>query len=195
MNGAEKMISYITVDEYLEGESCSETRHEYIDGVVYAMSGGTQNHNRIGLNVSSALDDALHAGPCKTFISDMKVRIRTLESDVFYYPDVMVSCAPDDTHPLYLEQPSVIVEVLSDSTERNDKNEKFLAYKNIESLQEYVLISQKEKSVILVRRSNNWQPELLIGDDFELRLASIGQSLTSQRIYRNVDFSTRSTCR
>ncbi|MGJ8655658.1 MAG: Uma2 family endonuclease [Akkermansiaceae bacterium] len=187
MSSTLKINSLITPEEYLEGEIVSEVRHEYIDGVVYAMSGGTLNHNTISLNIASSLNQALSGSPCRPFINDVKVQVKTLSNESYYYPDVVVSCDKAGDHPLYLEKPTTIFEVLSDSTERIDRNEKFLAYTSIPSLQEYILVAQDRKEVIIVRRENNWEPEFLTGDDFETALSCTDSTLTSSTIYNNVD--------
>jgi Uma2 family endonuclease len=181
-------IPSISIQEYLDGEQVSDIRHEYIDGEVYAMSGGTKNHNRIALNIANYLINSLEGSPCKPFINDIKVRVSTLENDAFYYPDVVVTCDPKDDHELYVEKPSLIVEVLSDSTQRTDKNEKFFAYRTLESLDEYVIISQKTKEVVVSRKKNQWKPETFTGDDFELQLSCLSDPIPSSRIYRDVNF-------
>jgi len=180
----------ISPEEYLQGELLSDVRHEYLDGAVYAMAGGTQIHNRISLNIAGALDGLLDGSPCRPFLGDVKVRVKTLSSESYYYPDVVVTCDAEDTNPLFLEKPTTIFEVLSDSTERIDRNEKFLAYTSIPSVQEYVLVRQDRKEVTVARRSNDWRPEILAGDDFQLSLACNEETLTSARVYRNVDFGS-----
>ncbi len=178
----------LSAQDYLDGEMVSEVRHEYIDGEVYAMAGGTLNHNRIALNIAGALDDAMDGSKCRPFVNDVKVKVATLETESFYYPDVVVTCDPDDNEPLYLERPTTIFEVLSESTERVDRNEKFLAYRSLPTLEDYVLVSQAEKRITVARRANGWQAELLAGDEFSLVVACCEVPLESARIYRNVDF-------
>ena len=184
----QQIASSIGIQEYLDGELVSDVRHEYIDGEVYAMSGGTRNHNRITLNIANYLINSLEGSPCKPFVNDINVRVQTLENDAFYYPDVVVTCDPEDDHELYVEKPSLIVEVLSDSTHRIDKNEKFFAYRSLESLDEYVIVSQKTKEVIIARKTNQWKPETLTGEDFELHLTCLSEPIPSSRIYRDVKF-------
>jgi len=152
------------------------------------MFGGTLDHNRIALNIGAALDDALDGSSCRPYVNDVKVRVRTLETETFYYPDVVVTCDPDDKEPLYLESPTTIFEVLSESTERYDRIEKFLAYRSLPTLEDYVLVSQKEKKITVARRANDWQAEVLSDEEFSLPLACNGVALDSARIYRNVDF-------
>src|SRR6266850_2961353 len=151
----------ISVDEYLTGEEASGIKHEYINGTVYAMAGGTKEHNQIAGNIYSALLHRLRGRPCKAFILDIKVRLDTLGEPVFYYPDVVVGCDPRDTHRLYLRYPRVLVEVSSESTERLDRREKRLAYQTIETLEDYLIVSQDRREVTIFRRSNDWAAEVL----------------------------------
>lgn len=178
---------FITPEEYLEGEQYSDIRHEYIDGVVYAMAGGTRNHNIVSGNVFARLHGQV-GDPCIAYMADVKVTVKTLASESYYYPDVVVSCAEDDKNPQFLEKPTTIVEVLSDSTERTDRKEKFLAYTSLPSLEEYILISQDKKLITVARRKNDWQPENLVGDDFALAVSCSDEPLTSAAIYKNVEF-------
>jgi len=179
----------LSIQDYLEGELHSLVRHEYIAGNVYSMAGGTRRHNQIALNIGSDLERGLEGVACTTYMNDVKVHIHTLGDDLFYYPDVMVGCDPTDDHELYLERPSAIIEVLSQSTERTDRQEKFHAYRSLPSLKEYVLVSQDRMDVTLARADSDWVPEILSGADSALVLPSLGQSIPLSRIYRNVDFS------
>src|SRR5258707_1226841 len=113
----------VSVDDYLAGEEGSEIKHEYIGGTLYAMAGTTKQHNQLAGNVYALLHRALRGGRCQAFISDVKVRLKIMGDDVFYYPDVVVGCDPRDTHRHFLSFPKVIVEVLSPSTERLDRRE------------------------------------------------------------------------
>ena len=177
----------ISPEDYLNGESSSEVRHEYIDGVVYAMAGDTQRHNILTGNIFASLHSKLGGGTCRPFINDIRIRVKTLSSESYYYPDVSVSCNESDADSLYLENPVTIFEVLSESTERIDRNEKFLAYTSIPSVQEYILVAQDRKEVIVARRENNWEPEFHLGDDFELILSCSDTPITSETIYENIE--------
>ncbi|MCP5536627.1 MAG: Uma2 family endonuclease [Akkermansiaceae bacterium] len=187
MSSLKQSSTIISPIEYLEGEPLSEVRHEYIDGLVFAMAGSTLNHNRITLNIAGCLDELLNGSSCRPFASDVKVKVKTLASETYYYPDVVVTCHPEDTNDQFLENPTTIFEVLSESTERIDRNEKFLAYKNLESLEDYILVSQERREVTIARRKSNWQAEVFSGEDFSLQLACSDTPLTAERIYRNVD--------
>lgn len=193
MEGILKADLSISASEYLEGELISEVRHELVGGEVFAMSGGSLNHNRISLNIASDLSDLLGKSGCRPYINDVKVMVRTLSDENYYYPDVVVTCDPKDTNDYFLESPTTIFEVLSPSTEDNDRKAKYFAYRSITSLQEYVLVSQGRREVTVSRRANGWAPEILEGDDFELALTCGAVLLRSDRIYRNVEFREKSS--
>jgi len=135
----------ISIDEYLEGELRSDIRHEYLAGEVYAMAGAGEKHKRISLNIAFHLRAASRGTACGVFINDMKLRIDA--SDAFYYPDVLVSCDPADTQPLFKSLPCLLVEVLSPSTEVIDRREKLLAYRKLPTLRHYLLVSQEQRAV------------------------------------------------
>jgi Uma2 family endonuclease len=185
----ELATAFISVSEYLNGEQTSPIRHEYLGGQVFAMSGGSEQHNRIALNIASALRFHLRGSGCKTFIADMKVNIKIAQNtaDIFYYPDVMVTCDSQDTAKYYKTRPCLIIEVLSPSTETLDRREKRLNYQILPSLQEYVLVSQAEMEVEVYRpnESGNWPKEILEKDN-RLELKSVGLTLTMADIYDEV---------
>lgn len=175
----------IPVDEYLTGEQSSEIRHEYIGGRVYAMVGASDRHGLLVMNIGSALHHHLRGGPCQVFVSDMKVRLKVADETVFYYPDILVSCAPDDRERLYRQKPSVLIEVLSEATERTDRREKFLAYQTIETLKEYVLVGQDAPALEVFRRANGWKTERL-GPGDTLKLDAVSFALPVAGIYEGV---------
>lgn len=185
MNAALKQ-DQITAEEYLEGEELGDVKHEYVGGLVYAMAGASRDHNTLSLNLASRLNAHLGAGPCRTHVADVKVRLRYLGSDIFYYPDVVVGCDPRDTEALYLEHPRVIVEVLSKGTERLDRREKYWAYRSADSLEEYVLVAQDRREVTVFRKADNWQPMILTAPESVLELRSLEFSLPLAAIYEGV---------
>jgi Uma2 family endonuclease len=142
--------------EYLALEEQSQVRHEYVDGQVYAMAGGSQRHNRIALNVASGLLSALRGKPCQVFIND--VRLNIARDNAYYYPDVMVACgatervAGDENS---LSDPVLVVEVLSPGTESTDRREKLAAYRRLPTLLEYVLVNQDRQQVEIYRRQGD----------------------------------------
>ncbi len=190
MGLAEKKAERISVEEYLEGEKTSPVKYEYLDGEVYAMAGASDRHNRLSGNLFKALDDHLDEGDCETFMADMKAQA---SATVFYYPDVIVACDGPDADPYYRKQPRLIVEVTSPSTEHIDRTEKLSAYKQIKSLKEYVIVSQDTVRIDVYRRmrGDRWQWESLTKMSEELKLESVGLTLSVAQIYRRVKFPAR----
>ena len=173
----------ITEEGYLKGELESEVRHEYVDGYVYAMTGGTENHILISGNVFGEIRNFLKGTKCKVFQSDMKVR--TLNGN-YRYPDVVVVCDETLKNNLYKEHPIIIVEVFSKSTRRTDRVVKKLEYLNIPTLQEYVLIEQDIVDVEVFRKDNDWKSDhYFLGDN--VSFTSIGLTLSVEEIYVWVD--------
>jgi Uma2 family endonuclease len=173
----------ISVEDYLQGELISEIKHEYIDGYVYAMAGASTNHGRIASNVSGELRQHLKNLPCDVLIADFKVNVNHRK---FFYPDVVVICDPNNGDAYYTEKPLLIVEVLSNSTQRKDRTLKRLAYQSLPSLQEYVLIEQDFVDVEVSRRSVNWDSRhYFLGD--EIYFESLDLTLPVTEIYRRVD--------
>ena len=185
MEAAAKQVS-LTVEEYLAGEQRGEVRHEYLGGVVYAMAGASIDHNIISGNIYSSLHSHLRGKPCGAFMADVKVRFEFANDDVFYYPDVMVACDPRDTDKFFKRFPKVLIEVMSDSTERIDRREKRWSYQQIETLEEYVLVAQDRMEVTVFRRTNQWRPEVLTKSDQRFQLASLEFGLSLSGIYEGV---------
>jgi Uma2 family endonuclease len=186
MNTA-RPVEFLSVQDYLDGELHSEIRHEYIGGIVYAMAGTSDAHNLISGNLFAAIHSHLRGGPCRVFMSELKVRLLIADQDIFYYPDVMVTCDPRDTERYFKQFPKVLVEVLSESTERIDRREKFLSYTGIERLEEYVLAAQDKMEVTIFRRANQWKPEIFRAPEETARLASLDFSVPLRLIYEGVD--------
>lgn len=176
----------ITVEDYLAGEPLSEVKHEYVAGEVFAMAGASEEHIELAGNFYIALRAHLKNGPCKAFISDMKVRLRIGLKDLFYYPDLLVACDPSDSDRFYKRFPKLIVEVLSPSTERTDRLEKFEHYITSASLEEYVLVYQDRMQVTIFRRSTGWVGEIITDPQADICLESIGMSLPMRALYENV---------
>lgn len=177
---------YLSVEEYLRFEESSSTRHEYVGGELFAMAGATQRHNVISLNLASALLDHLRGGPCRAYVENVRVRLTVARDEIFYYPDVTVACGPQDLGSVFLTDPKLVVEVLSPSTERTDRREKALNYRQIPTLEEYVLIAQHKSEVTVYRRSEVWRARVLTQPDAQLELRSIAYALPLGRIYEGV---------
>lgn len=180
--GALEEFVYTSPEAYLLAENDREsgTKYEYSNGLVYAMAGASRNHNRVTGNFFLGLGAHLR-GRCQVFQSDMKVSITTNNENHFYYPDVQVSCEDED-NKYYNTSPCLIVEVLSDSTARIDRNEKLAAYRQLESLQEYVLCSQDFPAIEIYRRSNNWQVERYTSGQ-TVSLDSVSYELVLDELY------------
>ncbi|MEQ1592258.1 MAG: Uma2 family endonuclease [Thiobacillaceae bacterium] len=184
-------MTQLSEADYLDGEGASPIRHEYVAGEVFAMAGGSKAHNIISLNVAVLLRAALHGSGCQTFIADMHVRIAVQSS--YYYPDVVVTCAPDDlksdASKTHIEFPSLIVEVLSPATEAIDRREKMLAYRHIASLSEYVLIDQERRWVEVYRRAESgWVADLYSpGDTITLNPGTLNPALDTGKLAFSMD--------
>jgi len=185
MSATSKLNRALCVADYLEGESSSDVRHEYINGEIYAMGGASDKHGLISANLSAELNTRL-PDECQVFAADMKVHIKSDTDELFYYPDVLVSCEQNDRKSYYRESPCLIIEVLSPSTERRDRFEKFHFYTQIESLVDYVLVSQEYQKVEVYNRSNLWRVEEYMQED--VRLDSVGLLISFNAIYRRVSF-------
>ena len=184
--------TYLTPEEYLAFERKATTKHEYLNGQIVAMSGASFAHNFLTMNTANQLYNQLIGGECQVATSDMRVKVTQIDS--YFYPDVVVVCgeprAEDDTFDTLLN-PTVVVEVLSPSTEVYDKGEKFEHYQQIASLKEYVLISQDKIRVEHYRRQETeWLQTEFQGLEDVLYLLSIGCELRLQDIYRRVEVAS-----
>lgn len=180
---------YLSPEEYLTLERQAEYKSEYFNGVVYAMSGASERHNLITLNTAADLLFQLRGRPCRVYSNDMKVRLP--DSRKFFYPDVIVVCGQPQFHDErtdILLNPILIIEVLSGSTEAFDRGGKFQAYQRLESLQEYILISQDKPMVEqYVRQSEaTWKYTAAIGLESILSLPSIECTLNLSAVYDKV---------
>ncbi len=187
MSLAQLRDDWISPEEYLESELKSEVRHEYLGGRVYSMPGSSDEHNVIALNIAAALHAHLRGKPCRAYINDMKCRIQSVGRDVFYYPDVMVSCGPRVKTDYFKRDPVIVFEVLSPSTESIDRREKFFAYTSLPTLDAYVLVEQEKIGVTVFRRSGEgWATEEIEGRDGVLALPRIEMELPLALIYEEV---------
>jgi Uma2 family endonuclease len=140
--------------EYVAFEKTADVKHEYLDGQVWSMAGGTLEHTQLAANMIGELGARLHDEPCKTFTADARVRVSA--TGLSTYPDVTVICGPIERDPgdaNTATNPTVIVEILSDSTEAYDRGDKFVHYRRIASLRAYVLVSQHEPRIEVYRRN------------------------------------------
>lgn len=181
----------MTVEEYFELEEQSELRHEFYDGEVYAMSGTTLNHNSIVGNLWSVFRSFFRQRGCCVFGESIKLKV----SDRYYlYPDIIVTCVPKDTCASYIiEQPIILVEVSSKSTDAKDRGVKLKQYKTIPSLQYYLLVSQREYSVELFSRveaTDLWTYRSFESVTDVIRFDTFNFEIALQAIYDDIDFAT-----
>ena len=179
-------LEYVSEEAYLEFEVRSPVRHEYVAGQIYAMTGASLRHNLIAGNIFALLRTHLKASPCRVFIEGVKLRLA--RDNAYYYPDVMVSCEPQlqamNGELAMIEQPAVLVEVLSASTEGVDRREKFFAYRKLASLKEYLLVSQERCEIEIFRRQGDvgWERCVFMpGDD--LSIASLDFACPLAEVY------------
>lgn len=178
---------YFTVDEYLAHERSTGERHEFVNGVIFAMGGGTDRHNLISGNVFASLHRQLVTNGCQVFTQGMKVRIPTDLGEARYYPDVFASCDPTDRDPLVREHPCVIVEVLSPSTESDDRQGKFSNYRSIPTLDHYILVAADVPQVEVFRRAASWKPDILFQGD-QIAVCDGKATLHVDEIYEGIKF-------
>jgi Uma2 family endonuclease len=173
--------------DYFALERAEDRRYEYLAGEVFAMAGGSERHALISMNTGAALVNASRRLPCRVYGADMKLYIAA--HDHFCYPDVMLLCERGVRHEDYVEQPTLIVEVLSPSTEGYDRGLKFEHYRSIEALEHYLLLDQDRMHAELYTRSHGaWLLTEAGGEAGVLRLDTLGIELALAELYRLVEF-------
>lgn len=179
----------LTPEEYLREERISSVKREYLRGEVFAFAGASPAHNQLVFNLAGILHTQLRRTPCRGYASDLKVQ--TPGQEMFAYPDLTVVCGEPqfrDEQQDVLLNPTLIIEVLSESTETRDRGEKFLQYIQIPSLRDYLLVSQSEPRIEHYARQpdNRWLLTLVQGLDGEVYLSSIGCTLRLAEVYGGV---------
>jgi Uma2 family endonuclease len=177
----------LSPSEYLAAEAQSLVKHEYRQGEVYAMAGASNHHVLITVNLATLLRTHLRGSGCRIYAADTKVGIEAL--NIYYYPDVVVSCDERDrTLSDYLLSPALLIEVLSESTEAFDRGDKFSDYRHLNSLQEYVLVSQTQRRVETFRKNPQGQWVLYtFHDGARFYLETLGFSCAIADIYEDID--------
>ena len=184
---------FISPTEYLTWEEQQPFRYEYLNGEVYAMTGGTLAHNNIALNLASALKQQLRGTGCRVFINDVKVQVN--RKGIYFYPDLVVTYNTSDLQSQKLiRHPCLIVEVLSPGTESYDRGDKFRQYRQMPSLKEYILIDPRKISVecYQLNENNKWEltaysPEEL-ADSTVVEFPSVEFECSIASIYEDIDF-------
>jgi Uma2 family endonuclease len=181
-----RKFTLVSAADYLADENDGLWRHEFVNGAVYAMSGASDRHNLVRGRLAALLLTRL-SEPCQVFGADMKLRIRTNADERYYYPDVFVTCDPNDRERYTRDHAVFVVEVLSPSTERIDRTEKFEAYKRVPTLLEYGLLSQDAIELELFRRRTEWRREFYQKDN-TVTFESVGLTINVSELYRAVTF-------
>jgi Uma2 family endonuclease len=195
MNAQPLEKSKMTPEAYLEFENTSEIRHEFFRGELFAMTGGSLNHNRISRNIVRSLGNQLAGSPCEPFAGDMRVKVQ--ENEKYTYPDIVIVCGEIELEKIKgvetLLNPVVIMEILSTATEAYDRGRKFEHYRMIPSLREYFLFSQNECQVERFLRGDDgiWQIlDPVKGMDQIVPIASASCDLKLADVYELVEFET-----
>ncbi len=182
------MQTAFDAEAYLAWEETQAEKHEYVLGEVFAMVGARREHVVVSLNLAAAFKQRLRGGPCQAYGSDLKLRVEAV--DAFFYPDVMVSCDPrDHVASQFIAHPTLIVEVLSDSTAAFDRGDKFAAYRTLPSLQEYVLVDIPSRRVETFRRTEDqdWLFHEYLPDGGDCHFPALGVEIPFDEIFENVD--------
>ena len=182
----ETVPQLLTVEEYFELEKRSGQRYEYVNGVVYAMSGASRAHNHISLKLAFLLMQHLRGGPCRVFSSDLKLNLKLGDAEFFYYPDVMVACDQRGWDEYFIHNPKLVIEILSPSTQTMDVREKAFNYKRLPSVEEYVVVAQKDFRVTVHRRVEAWRGQVYSGPDAVAEFRSMGLTAPLSEIYAEV---------
>lgn len=188
----EKALDTFDLETYLEMEASSVEKYEYYDGYIHAMAGGSTEHGEIAGNVIASLKAALKGAgkSCKVYTSDVKIAIQ--RSNRRFYPDASVVCGPperDEREPNAITNPVLVAEVLFEGTESLDRGEKFVAYRQLPSLREYLLINQYKVQVEVFSRNEdgNWRIQTLTDLSQQIELPALGIVLSTADIYDGVD--------
>ena len=186
----------VSVDDYLAGEQVSQTKHEFLGGVIYAIAGARNLHNLIATNLTGSLHAQLRGKGgkgCRPYNSDTKIRIHFPTHVRFYYPDASVICDPNSPDDSFQDRPALIAEVLSRATRRTDEGEKRDAYLSISSLGVYLLMEQ-EAAVVTVYRRDKEQGGFVCkvhkGIEAAIPLPEMDTELPLAQIYEDVTFSS-----
>jgi Uma2 family endonuclease len=180
----------LTADQYLAQERSAEFKSEFINGEIFAMAGASREHNQISSNIVASLSVQLQDKPCSAYSSDMKVKID--RANKYTYPDIVTACDPqrfEDEHSDVLLNPTVIMEILSDSTEAYDRGLKFFHYQRLDSLREYLLISQKSCHVEKYERQaeNQWVYSEFHQLEDAVNIHTLNCILSLKDIYRKLE--------
>ena len=176
-----------SLEEYFRIEERSEILHEYIAGEIYDMADPSEAHDLISMNLAAPLHAHVQDRPCRIYLGRRQLQFRIGDDDFVYRPDVWMACGEArNAKGAYINDPCLVIEVLSPSTARFDRREKVASYREIPSIEEYVLVGQKPTNVVIYRRAEQWKPQVLDAPESVLELRTVGLSLPVARIYKGV---------
>jgi Uma2 family endonuclease len=171
-------------------EELAQSKNEYVDGWIRAMSGATLRHNMVSVNALVSLATLLKGNPCRPFNSDTKVRIDRAGMKRFYYPDLQVVCKSNEPTSVFQDQPVLIIEVLSPSTRRYDLDEKMAAYLTIASLEYYIALEQHQPiAIVMSRTADGFLREVIEGIKTDIKLPVLECTLSMREIYEGIEFT------
>lgn len=181
----------LTVEEYFAIEAKAERKSEFFDGEMFLMAGASREHNILTRNLTAELHNRLRGGPCQVFVADLRVKVDL--TGLYTYPDLLIVCGTPEYAPENrdtLTNPKVVIEVLSDSTEKYDRTTKFRQYKQLPSLAEYVLVSQDEPLIERYVRlpDGTWAQSDFVGLEATLSLVAVPASVPLAEVYSGVEF-------
>lgn len=177
--------AYVSVEDYLDRERDGETRHEYGAGEIYAMAGASDRHGLLAMALASAMFPFARQKRCQLFMADMKVRIDDQNDSYFYYPDLLLSCDPNDRESAYYRRrPCLLVEIVSPSSFRIDRREKHFAYRTLPSLREYLLVHQDAQEIEIFRYPEGTHTRYTTG---RFRLDCLDITLSVEDIYADLE--------
>ena len=181
-----------SIQEYLDFENSSPEKHEYYNGEIFAMAGASDNHAAIETNLIISLGNALKKSPCKPWVSSKRLHIPS--NTLFTYPDITIACRDElPKSETGATLPKVIIEVLSKSTRKYDRGEKFELYKDIPGLQEYILVDSEQFAIDIYRKNaeNNWELEQYETQDRSIKIKALDISLSFKKIYESVQIKEK----
>jgi Uma2 family endonuclease len=185
--GAAETREFFTLEEYFEVEEKSWILHEYVGGEIFAMADPSQAHEITAINLVGSLYVHLQDRPCRIYTAQRRLQFKCFGDDFVYRPDIRVACGETrNAKGDYVDEPCLVIEVLSPSSARIDKREKLISYREIPSIEEYVLAAQKPAHVVIHRRSEQWKPQILDSLEDVLELRSIGLAIPVGRIYKGL---------
>lgn len=180
-----------TLEEYLDLEAQSSIQHEFVAGEIYDMADPSRDHEIVAMNLAAPLHVHVQDRPCRVYTGRRQLQFRIDQDEFVYRPDVWLACGEGrDSKGKYVDEPRLVIEVLSPSTARFDRREKVASYREIPSIEEYVVVAPKPANVVIYRHAQQWRPQTVEALDGVLELHSVGLSLPLGRIYKGVSGET-----